>query len=210
MKIAHVSFLVLALSSVVTTAAAQEPLPPPEPPAPLVEQPAPERPVPPPPVKKSVPIEVRVDGGYGLRTLEKLSLAGGDFGLALGAQPARHVAVYGGARGFFGSTELGLGVRALRVACDVDLVFDRLRIGLAPGIFVVGVSRVTRDQTIVTGGPTIGVAARVDVVRADVFALFLRAAADAGPTFADRSLFGGVTLGAGIDFDVKAGDRGSL
>jgi hypothetical protein len=175
--------------------------------------PAPEPPPPPPPKpekKKSIPIGLRVDGGYGVRTLEKISVTGADFGLGIGAQPTKHIAIYGAARGFFGSTEFGLGVKALRIACDFDIVIDRFRIGFDPGIFVVGIDRATKDQTIVAWGPKLGAAARFDVVRADVFALFLRASADGGPTFSDGSLFGGVMVGAGIDFDIKPGDRESL
>jgi hypothetical protein len=223
------SFAVLALASF---AHAQET--PPAPPAPgttqtpsqggvIIEQvpteqsaepppPAPDQPAQPQPVKKpkSVPVGIRVDGGYSFRTIEKLPANGADFGLGIGAQPARHFAVYGAARGFIGSTDAGLGVKALRLTCDFDIVIDRFRIGFDPGIFIVGIDRATKDQSIVGWGPKLGVAARFDVVRADVFALFLRAAADGGPTFSDGSLFGGVTLGGGIDFDIKPGDRESL
>lgn len=194
-----------------------------EPPAPgnggvLVEPPPPPAPPPvdapakpaEPPKKKKVPVSVRVDGGYGLRSLEELSVKGGDVGVGIGAQPLPTFAIYGAVRGFFGSTELGLDVKALRVGCDLDVVFDRFRLGFDPGIFVVGIGRATRDQTIVAWGPKIGAIARVDVVRADLFALFLRASVDGGPTFSDGSLFGGVTLGAGVDFDVMPGDRESL
>lgn len=181
-------------------------------PAPATSAPAPEQPAPPapPPKKKSVPAGIRVDGGYGIRSLEKLPVNGADIGVAFGAQPMKYFAVYGAARGFFGSTEFGLGVKALRLTCDFDIVVDRFRIGFDPGIFIVGVDRATRDQTIVAWGPKIGAAARFDVVRADIFALFVRASADGGPTFSDGSLFGGFMFGAGIDFDIKPGDRESL
>lgn len=161
--------------------------------------------------KKSIPVGIRVDGGYGLRTLEKISVTGADFGVGIGAQPSKYFAVYGAARGFFGSTEFGLNVKALRLAVDFDVILHpRFRIGFDPGIFIVGVDRATRDQTITAWGPKIGAAARFDVVRADIFALFLKASADGGPTFSDGSLFGGVMFGAGIDFDIKPGDRESL
>jgi hypothetical protein len=180
-----------------------EPAPPPPAPEAPPAPPKPEK-------KKSIPIGIRVDGGYGVRSLEKISVTGADFGLGIGAQPMKHFAIYGAARGFFGSTEFGLDVKALRIACDFDIVIDRFRIGFDPGIFVVGIDRATKDQTITAWGPKLGASARFDVVRADVFALFLRASADGGPTFSDGSLFGGVMVGAGIDFDIKPGDRESL
>jgi len=137
-------------------------------------------------------------------------VTGADFGIAIGAQPSRHFAVYGAARGYFGSTEFGLDVKSLRLTADMDIVIDRFRIGFDPGLFFVGVSRATRDQTIVGWGPKIGVSMRLDAVRTDSFAFFVRAAADAGPTFSDGSAWAGWMLGAGIDFDIKSGDRESL
>jgi hypothetical protein len=180
---------------------AETPPPPAPPPA--------EQPKAPPPTK-SIPVSLRADGGYGIRSLEKLEVTGADVGLAIGAQPAQHFAVYGALRGFFGSTEGGLDVKALRVTIDMDIVIDRFRIGFDPGMFWVGVDRVTKDQTIVGWGPKLGISARLDVFRTDPFAFFVRAAADAGATFADGSMFGGVVLGGGIDFDIKPGDRSTL
>lgn len=181
-------------------------------PQPATPAPTPDAPAQPqaPKKEKSIPAGIRVDGGYGLRTLEHLPVNGADIGVAIGAQPAQHFAIYGAARGFFGSTEFGLGVKALRFGVDFDIVIDRFRIGFDPGIFIVGVSRATRDQTITAWGPKVGIAARFDVVRSDVFALFIRAAVDGGPTFSDGSLFGGAVFGAGVDFDIKPGDRESL
>jgi hypothetical protein len=188
-----------------------EEVPPAEPQPPVVQPAAApaEQPKPPPPTK-SIPISLRTDGGYGIRSLEKLPVTGADVGLAIGAQPAKHFAVYGALRGFFGSTEGGLAVKALRVSVDMDIVIDRFRIGFDPGMFWVGVDRVTKDQTIVGWGPKLGVSLRLDLFRSDPFAFFFRAAADAGATFADGSMFGGVLLGGGIDFDIKPGDRSTL
>ena len=160
--------------------------------------------------KKSVPAGIRLDGGYALRTIEKISTTGADLGLGIGAQPSKHFAIYGAARGFFGSTEGGLGVKALSIKCDFDIVIDRFRIGFDPGLFFVGIDRATKDQTIGAWGPRLGAALRFDVFRADPIALFLRAAVDGGPTFSDGSLWGGATLGIGVDFDIKQGDRESL
>jgi hypothetical protein len=180
------------------------------------DQPPVTQPPPPPvdqskePPKKSIPVSLRVDGGYGIRSLEKLPVTGADIGVAIGAQPSKHFAVYGAARGFFGSTEGGLDVKALRMTVDMDVVIDRIRIGFDPGLFWVGVSRVTKDQTIVGWGPKIGIALRVDVFQQEPFAVFLRAAADAGATFSDGSMFGGFFIGAGLDFDIKAGNRSTL
>lgn len=227
-------FLTLAVCTLSTMALAQETPPTPTPPPTTTqndgviieqvpaEQPAPPAPAEPAPAepapssdheplkKKSIPVGIRLDGGYGMRAVEQISTTGADVGLGIGAQPAKHFAIYGAARGFFGSTEFGLGVRALRITCDLDIVLDRFRIGFDPGIFIVGVDRATKNQTIVGWGPKVGVNARFDVIRADVFALFLRASADGGPTFSDGSLFGGFMLGGGIDFDLKPGDRESL
>ncbi|MBX3227665.1 MAG: hypothetical protein KIT84_15020 [Labilithrix sp.] len=186
------------------------PAPTPAPPAPAPSAPAPaETPAPVRP-QRQIPVGVRADGGYGLRALEKLPVSGADLGLAVGAQPGRHFAFWGEFRLFLGSTENGLGVKSGRFNFDLDIVIDRLRITLDPGIFVVGVDRATKNQTIVSWGPKLGAAARLDVLQSESFALFARAAIEGGPTFADGSLFGGFTFGGGIDFDIKRGDRSSL
>jgi len=221
MKSIFGSAFALALVLVPTFARADgEEQPPPLPPT----QPAPSQATPsaqPPPAdttanasaekpQRIIPIGIRADGGYSLRTLEKLPLTGADLGLAIGAQPNRHFAVWGETRLFIGSTENGLGVKGFRLNCDLDIVIDRFRITFDPGIFIVGINRATRDQTIVGWGPKLGVAARFDFVQTDAFALFARAGVEGGPTFSDGSLFGGATFGAGIDFDIRHGDRNLL
>jgi hypothetical protein len=131
-------------------------------------------------------------------------------GLAFGAQVTRHVAIGGEGRLFVGGTDAGLDVKAGRFAGQVQFIFDRLHILVEPGFFILGISRVTFDQTIVAGGLSIGAGARFDVVRDDVYALFLRALGDAGPVFTDGSLVAGATFGAGVEFDVVRGNRENL
>lgn len=208
------AFLLLLIPTV-ARADGEEPLPPPAPPPaqPAPPTPATDAPATPAPKEQPqriVPVGIRVDGGYSLRTLQKLPVSGADIGLAIGAQPTKHFAVWGASRLFIGSTENGLGVKGFRLQCDLDIVIDRLRITFDPGIFIVGISRATKDQTIVAWGPKLGAALRFDAVQTDSFALFARAGIEGGPTFSDGSLFGGVVLGAGIDFDIRRGDRNNL
>lgn len=148
-------------------------------------------------------IGLRVDGGYSLRKLVALPLTGGDVGVALGARPEPNVALWGTTRMFIGSTEHGLSVYTWRLGGDFDYILDRVRVGLGLNLFVVGVGRAVRDDTIVSWGPALHGGARVDVVQAEGFTLFLRADIDAGWEVRNGSIYWGPTLGAGVDFDIS-------
>jgi hypothetical protein len=161
------------------------------------------------PPKPSPPFGVRVDGGYSPRKLLSLPVSGADMGLAFGAQPRRHTAFWGATRLFLGSTEHGLKVFSLRAGGEVEAVIDRLRIGGGLHLFAVGVGRAVRNDTIVSWGPAVNAAARVDLIQSDGFVLFARAAVDAGYELRGGSLFWGPTFGGGVDFDL-GGSRSSL
>lgn len=176
----------------------------------MQQPPPPEPEAPKPPPKPRAPVFIKADGGYNIRTLEKLPIHGADIGLGLGAQPTRHIAIGAMARLELGSTEAGLSVKGGRFACEMQFIFDRFHILLEPGFFILGLSRITFDQTIVAGGFDLGLGARFDVVRDDMYSLFLRIGGDAGPTFGDGSLYAGATFGAGVDFDFVRGDRAKL
>ena len=68
---------------------------------------------------------------------------------------------------------------------------------------MLGISRVTADQTIRTWGPEVRAFVRVDVVQSDGFALFVRGAVQAGFEFYDSATIWGPSIGAGVDFDLK-------
>lgn len=163
------------------------------------------------PAPKPAPvIGVRLDGGYSRRELLSLPVVGADMGLAAGAQPYRHAAFWGSTRLFLGSTENGLSVFSFRVGGEVEAVFDRFRIGGGLHLFVVGVSRAVREETILSWGPALSASARVDVIQAEGFTLFARAAIDGGYEVYGGSTFWGPALGGGVDFDIGGGSRASL
>lgn len=155
-------------------------------------------------------IGVRLDGGYSPRELLSLPVVGADMGLAAGGQPYRHAAFWGSTRLFLGSTENGLSVFSFRVGGEVEAVLDRFRIGGGLHIFVVGVSRAVREQTILSWGPALSASARVDVIQSEGFTLFARAAIDGGYEVRGGSTFWGPALGGGVDFDVGGGPRAAL
>lgn len=155
-------------------------------------------------------VGLRVEGGYAPRTLLSLPVTGADAGLAIGAQPSRHIAIWGTTRLFLGSTESGLDVVSFRAGGDVEAVFDRFRIGSGLHLLVLGVSRATRDNTILTWGPATFASARFDVIQSEGFALFARASLDVGIEVSSGSLFWGPTLGGGVDFDLGGGSRASM
>jgi hypothetical protein len=130
-------------------------------------------------------------------------------GLAIGAQPTRHAAFWGSTRLLLGSTENGLNVMSFRFGGEAEAVIDRFRIGGGAHIFILGVSRATREDTIYSWGPAIFAAARFDLLQSDSFAIFARAAVDAGVELYNGHAFYGPTLGAGVDFDI-GGNRASL
>jgi hypothetical protein len=165
-----------------------------------------------PPVVEKVrpPASVRFDGGYAPRTLFTLPVTGADFGLAVGAQPKEAFAFWGSARGFIGSTENGLHTFDARLLFELDLLpHERLRIGLGFGGFLLGVTRAARDETIRTWGPVFEASLRFDAVRADSYAIFVRAAETVGYDFYDSSAWIGPSIGAGVELDF-AGSRPSL
>jgi hypothetical protein len=156
-----------------------------------------------PPAKRSGHVVgFRADGGYAARRVVRLPTEGADLGVAFGVQPFRYFAFWGATRLFLGSTDGGLGVWAWRLGPDFDVVLDRFRIGWGVNVFVLGVRRAVRDETITTWGPAGHFGARLDVFQAESFALFLRGDVDAGAVTATRSVFWGGTIGAGVDFDI--------
>ncbi len=165
---------------------------------------------PPQPKRPSPPVGLRVDGGYSPRELVSLPMAGADMGLAFGAQPKRSVAFWGASRLFLGSTQNGLDVFSFRIGGEVEgILLDRLRLGGGMHAFVVGVGRAVRDQTILSWGPAASATARIDLIQSDGFAIFARAAIDAGYEIYNGTIFWGPTLGGGVDFDI-GGQRAAL
>ena len=164
--------IVVALGQVVITAVPPANGPPDTPAAAPPPAPAPPKPKP--------PASIRFDGGYAPRKLFDIATAGADVGFAAGAQPLAHAAFWGTTRAFIGGTESGLRVWDVRVSGEAEYVQDRLRLGVGGGVFVLGVGRAARDETIVTWGPEGRVIGRFDVVRADDYALFVRGALGAG------------------------------
>jgi len=175
------------------------------------EAPPPAQPAPPPPDDKvHPPASVRFDGAYAPRKLFSLPVTGADFGVALGVQPKEAFAFWGSARGFIGSTENGLHTFDARMLFELDLLpHERVRIGLGLGGFVLGVTRAARDETIRTWGPLFEASLRVDVVRADSYGIFIRAAETIGYDLYDSSAWIGPSIGAGVELDF-AGSRPSL
>jgi hypothetical protein len=168
-----------------------------------------DRPVPPRSPKPPPPVSLRFDGAYAPRKLFSLPVSGADFGGGVFVQPSDHTAVGGSVRGFVGGTENGLRVWDIRGLGEAEAIaFDRLHLGGGIGVFVLGVERAARDETIRSWGPQLQAHARLDVVRADDFALFVRGAVSGGYDLYDSSMFWGPSLGAGFDLDI-AGQRRS-
>lgn len=194
--------LVIVLAQVETNFAEERP---PEQAPPAAEvAPADRPPVPPKPMP---PVSVRLDGAYAPRKLFTIPVTGADVGLGIGAQPSEHAAFWGSTRVLVAGTENGLKVWDVRVLGEGEYVaFDRLRLGAGLGVFVLGVGRAARSETILSWGPVAQAMARVDVVREDDFGIFLRAALSGGYDVYDSSAFWGPSLGAGFELDV-AGKR---
>lgn len=158
------------------------------------------------PPKPGPPVSVRIDGGYAPRKLFAIPVTGADFGLGVAAQPIENGAFGGSLRGFVGSTENGLHLWDIRALGEAELVaFDRLHLGGGVGLFLLGVKRAVRDETIRTWGPVGQLSARFDIVRDD-YAIFVRGALSGGYDLYDSSAFWGPTIGAGFELDV-AGKR---
>lgn len=206
------------LSLVVVLLAQVEPTaPPPEEDSPAEESapPSPEQqPVPQPypdvkprPPKPAPPVSLRFDGAYAPRKLFSIPVTGADFGFGVAAQPIEHGAFGGSLRGFVGSTENGLRVWDFRGIAEAEAIaIERLHLGGGVGFFVLGVARAARDETIRSWGPQLQAHARIDIVRADDYALFVRGALSGGFDLYDSSMFWGPSIGAGFDIDV-AGSR---
>jgi hypothetical protein len=148
-------------------------------------------------------VGARFDGGYALRSLFDIPIRGADIGGAIGAQPLEHGAFWGVLRVMVGSTEGGLSFWDVHVGGEGEAVFDRFRIGVGLGGYILGVARATKSDTIRTWGPEIRAHVRFDAIQSDGFALFFRAAFQAGLEFYDDAKIWGPTVGAGVDFDLK-------
>jgi hypothetical protein len=140
-----------------------------------------DRPVAARPPKPSPPVSLRFDGAYAPRKLFSIPVTGADFGFGVFVQPGEHTGVGGSLRGFVGGTENGLRVWDIRGVGEAEAIaFDRLHLGGGLGFFVLGVERAARDETIRSWGPQLQAHARLDVMRADDFALFVRGALSGG------------------------------
>lgn len=149
-------------------------------------------------------VGARFDGGYAIRNLFDIPIRGADIGAALGGQPLEHAAFWAVTRVMIGSTESGLSFWDVHIGAEGEAVlYDRFRIGGGLGGFLLGVARATRDETIRTWGPEVRAYARFDAIQSDGFAIFVRAAIQAGYEFYDSATIWGPTIGAGVDFDLK-------
>jgi hypothetical protein len=148
-------------------------------------------------------VGARFDGGYAIRSLFDIPIRGADIGGAIGGQPLEHGAFWGVLRVMVGSTEGGLSFWDVHVGGEGEAVFDRFRIGGGLGGYILGVARAPKSDTIRTWGPEIRAHVRFDAIQSDGFALFFRAAFQAGPEFYDDAKIWGPTIGAGVDFDLK-------
>lgn len=147
-------------------------------------------------------VGLRFDAGYTKRKVLDLPITGADMGVAFGGQPSRAFAIWGATRLMLGSTENGLSVYTWRLGPDFDVVLDRFRIGLGANIFVIGIHRAIRSDTITCWGPALHGGLRMDAFRSTGFALFLRLDGDAGLAGDSSTTYYGATFGAGIDLDV--------
>lgn len=145
----------------------------------------------------------RLDAGYAIRNLFDIPIRGADIGGAIGGQPLEHGAFWGTLRVMVGSTEAGLSFYDVHIGAEGEAVFDRFRIGGGLGLFVLGLSRATRSETINTWGPEVRAFARFDAIQSDGFAIFVRAAIQGAYEFYDSATIWGPTIGAGVDFDLK-------
>jgi hypothetical protein len=163
-------------------------------------------PAPPPPAdpnKWATVVGARFDGGYAIRNLFDIPIRGADIGAAIGGQPLEHGAFWGVTRVMIGSTESGLSFWHVHMGAEGEVVFDRFRIGGGAGLYLLGIRRATAEQTIRTWGPEVRAHVRFDAIQADGFAIFVRAAIQAGIEFYDDASIWGPTIGAGVDFDLK-------
>lgn len=88
---------------------------------------------------------LKLTGGPTYRSLLETEVGTADLALAVGAD-LRRLSVYFTASGALGETAFGLGVRQLAAGCQLEVPFDRVRLGFNPRIGYFAVDRVTRDQ----------------------------------------------------------------
>lgn len=161
------------------------------------------QPVPLGPTRPPKPLALRFDGAYATRRLFALDVKGADMGLALGAQTSHHAAWWVASRLTLGSTENGLSVWSGRLGPEVEAVIDPVRLGIGASLLMIGVTRAVREETLLSFGIEARAFGRVDVVRNDDYALFLRAGIDAGAEAAGKSTFWGPAIGLGVELGVR-------
>jgi hypothetical protein len=155
------------------------------------------------PTRPPKPMALRFDGAYAPRRLFALGVTGTDLGLGLGVQTTQHSAWWATSRLSLGSTDDGLSVWSSRTGAEVEAVFDPIRFGIGASLLFIGVGRAARDQTLISYGLEVRAFGRVDIVRDDDYALFLRAGIDAGAEARGESTFWGPALGLGIELGVR-------
>lgn len=155
------------------------------------------------PKRPPKPLALRFDGAYGPRRLFALGVTGADLGLALGAQTTHHSAWWAASRLSLGSTDNGLSVWSARVGAEVEAVFDPIRFGVGASLLYMGVERAARSTTLTSYGVEVRAFGRVDCVRTDDYALFLRAGIDAGAEARGESTFWGPAVGLGLELGVR-------
>lgn len=158
------------------------------------------------PPRAHKPAAIRFDGAYAPRRLFSLGVTGADLGLAIGVQTTQHGAWWGTSRVSYGSTENGLTVWSTRFGAEYEVVFDPIRIGIGASVFAIGVDRAARDQTLLSFGVEGRTFARVDCMRSESFAMFLRAGLDAATEASSGSVFWGPAIGLGFELGL-AGKR---
>lgn len=158
---------------------------------------------PPRPVRVPKPLALRLDGGYAPRRLFDLGVSGADVGLGLGVQTTHHSAWWATSRLSLGSTENGLSVWSSRFGAEVEGVFDPVRFGIGASLFVMGVGRAEREETLLSYGIEGRAFGRVDITRNDDYALFVRAGIDAGAEARAGSVFWGPAFGVGVELGVR-------
>jgi len=186
------------------SALADDAPPPEEEPKTIVVEPPPPPPYEHLPQKKPpTPVGLRFDGGWSPRRLFELGTTGADLGFAVGPQIGEHLAVWGTPRVFIGSTENGLSVWDVRVGAELEAVVGRFRIGGGVGLFVMGVHRAVRSETLLSYGPDLNISTRFDIVKTDDLAFFVRAAIDGSLELRGGSAFWGPAIGVGVQLDVN-------
>jgi hypothetical protein len=160
-----------------------------------------------PPEPSGLRTAIRTDAGYAIRRLHMLDVEGGDVGAAIGAHQGSF-AVWAAPRLFLGSSENGLSVWSFRIGGEFEgWVGERLALGAGFGLFWVGVGRAARHETILGGGVSGSLSARLDVAREGRATFFLRTTLEGGVEVNQAAAFWGPFLGVGVDFDVVSRTR---